>query len=213
MLKQVYFNNWESYNDFNLYLSSYSIGTPEPKTEEVEIEGADGKLDLSDYFGEVKFENRQLTFNFSCINHPREFGKIYSKLQNILHGQKMKITHDDDKEFYYIGRITLNDWETDKRVGSIKIECDCEPYKYKKNKTIVPITVNGKKEQVFKNLRKTVIPSIKTDAEIKIEYNGASFNLEAGNFQIPEIAFKAGNNILSFEGNANIVIEYQEAGL
>lgn len=213
MLKQVYFDNWASYDDFNLYLSSYTIGTPTPKNEEVEIEGADGKLDLSDYFGEVKFDNRSLKFNFSCINHPSKFNAIYSKLQNMVHGQKMRISHDDDKGFYYIGRVTLNDWETDKRVGSITIECDCEPYKYKQNKTIIPITVNGNKEQIFKNLRKTVIPTVKTDAEVKVGYNGESYSLSAGTFQMPEIAFKAGDNVLTFEGNANVIVEYQEAGL
>lgn len=213
MLKQVYFENYASYDDFHLYLSSYTIGAPAPKTEEVEIEGADGKLDLSDYFGEVKFENRTLTFNFSCIRHPREFNTIYSKLQNTIHGQKMKISHDDDKGFYYIGRVSLDDWETNSRVGSITIKCDCEPYKYKQNKTIIPVTVNGNKEQVFKNLRKTVIPTVKTDAEVKVGYNGASYNVGVGTFQMPEIAFKSGDNILTFEGNANVIVEYQEAGL
>lgn len=213
MLKQVYFDNWESYNDFNLYLSSYSIGAPKPKTEKVEVEGADGELDLSDYFGEVKFENRKLTFEFSCIRHPREFNAIYSRLQNTIHGQKMKIVHDDDKGFYYVGRVSLNNWKTDKRVGVITIECDCEPYKYKQNKTIIPVAVNGNNEQIFKNLRKTVIPTITTDATIKIEYNGMGYNLTSGTYQMPEIAFKAGDNVLTFEGNAHIIVEYQEAGL
>lgn len=213
MLKQVYFDNYKSFDDFHLLLTSYTIGAPTPKTETVEVEGADGTLDLSDYFGEIKFQNRTLEFEFSCIRPRSEFEEIYSKLQNTIHGQRMRISHDDDKGFYYTGRITLDDWKTDKRVGSISISCDCEPYKNKQYKTVIPFKVEGNAEKVFKNLRKTVIPTITTDAEVKIGFNGASYSLGTGTFQMPELAFKAGDNVLTFEGTANVIVEYQEAGL
>ena len=53
-----------SFRDFGLVLTSQEIGLPAPKTYIVEIEGRNGSLDLSESFGEIKYENRELKFTF-----------------------------------------------------------------------------------------------------------------------------------------------------
>ena len=63
-MRTVKFNGQDSYADFGLIRSNAEIGSPAPKTSTVDVEGADGVLDFTEYFGEVLYENRELTFDF-----------------------------------------------------------------------------------------------------------------------------------------------------
>lgn len=129
-MKGITFGNYHSYDDFNLILSQKTIGAPSPKTEIIDIPGSDGVLDLTDFFGEVKYKNRELSFEFSTIVPQEEFMNLFSRVQNALHGQKMQIVIDDDPECFYVGRITVSEWKAERRIGKLTIDCDCEPFKW-----------------------------------------------------------------------------------
>ena len=214
-MKQVHFGNYHSYVDFSLILSSKTIEAPEPKTESVEVPGSDGIIDLSDYFGEIKYKNRSLTFEFTAAPQIKlkDFLTLFSKIQNAIHGKRLKIVLDDDPDFYYIGRVSVNEWKTDKNIGKITVECDCEPYKYKLNPTVIALNVVKSADYTYTNLRKTVVPTITADAEMQITFNRNTYSISPGVYTIPEIAFSAGNNIISYAGTGNVIVEYQEGGL
>ena len=130
-MKGVTFGNLHSYRDLNLILAEKIISTPSPKTELIEIPGSDGVLDFTEFFDGVKYNNRKLSFEFSTLVQPSEFMTLFSTVQNALHGQKMMIYLDDDPDWYYIGRVNVSEWKSDKLHGKLTVECDCEPYKYK----------------------------------------------------------------------------------
>lgn len=88
-------------------------------------------LDLTEFFGGVRYNNRTLTFEFSTIVPQSQFMTLFSQVQNALHGQKMHITLDDEPEWYYIGRLSVSEWKADKRVGKLTVTADCEPFKYR----------------------------------------------------------------------------------
>ena len=52
----------------------------------------DGKLDLSECFGEMKYENRTIKFTFESIDKITDWQAKMIKISSFLHGQKMKIT-------------------------------------------------------------------------------------------------------------------------
>lgn len=212
-MKGIKFDDLHSYRDFSLILASKNIKAPTPKTNLIEIEGADGVLDYSEYFGEIKYNNRQVSFEFSTIVDQSEFLNLFSEIQNALHGKKMKITLDDDPEFYYFGRVTVNEWKSNGRIGKITVEADCEPYKYKLNPTISSFSVSGAKVTTFSNLRQSVIPKFTTNAEFNISFSGRSYTMSAGTFEIPSLQFTAGENVVTFTGTGNVSVEYTEGGL
>ena len=154
-MKGILFDTFHSFDNFALILTSKTIGQPVVKTEYVEVLGADGQLDLTEAFGEVKYLNRKLTFVFSIFEDANEWAAAYSRVLNNLHGKKMKIVLDDDPEFYYIGRVNVSDYISAKRIGNITIEVDAEPYKYKQILTIVTNTVSGTLTVNYTNLRKS----------------------------------------------------------
>ena len=213
-MKGLFFDNLHSYNDFSLILTSKEIGSPEVKTEYVDVLGADGLLDLTEAFGDVKFKNRTLSFTFSTIESGIDWTVAYTNVLNKLHGLIKKITLDDDPKYYYLGRVKVSPYKSNKRVGTIVIEVDCEPYKYKQNKTIISNVVENSLTLVFYNGRRKVIPKFTTSAKVEIIHNGNTYNIEGpGTFTLSNIIFVEGMNTLTFNGSATVTVEYQEGDL
>lgn len=211
-MKEITFDTYKSYKDFSLILTSKIIGLPEIKTEYVEVLGADGQLDMTEAFGDVKYNNRTLTFEFSLIESI-DWEDGYSKVLNYLHGRKMKVIIDDP-DYYYLGRISVSDYESSRKIGKITIEVNAEPYKYKQTKTIVTRSVSGTLTVDYYNSRKTVIPTFTTDAAVQITYNGNTYTISgSGTHIIPNIIFKRGFNTLTLTGTVTVAVSYQEGDL
>ncbi|BBK61841.1 hypothetical protein A9CBEGH2_07810 [Amedibacterium intestinale] len=212
--KGVTFAEYHSFRDFSLVLSKKTIETPAVKTSSVEIEGMDGILDLTDYFGEPKYKNRKLKFEFSTLGVERkDFDSLFSNIQNAIHGQFVKIIVDDDDAFYYMGRVNVNEWKSDKTIGKVVIECDCEPFKYKKYVTVITEDIVGTREFVLTNLRKSVVPVFKSTGTLTIKFENQIYSIDSGEYTLDDVVLKQGKNLLTVEGNATLTIEYQERGL
>ena len=212
-MKGVRFGDFHSWNDFSLILAQKTIGTPSPKTETIDIPGGDGVLDLTDFFGEVRYNNRPLEFEFSTIVPQSEFMTLFSKVQNALHGQKMRIVLDDDSEWYYTGRITVSEWKTDKNIGKLTIDCDCEPYKSKLENTVVQVDVNGETTVILTNSKKIVVPTITITGEVELTFGTNFYTLGAGVYDLPAVQLVNGENTILLDGTGTATFSYLERGL
>ena len=216
-MNTVNFGNYNSYLDFNLFLNSKEIEAPTIKNKSIELEAGDGELDYTEYFGGVKYNNRKLSFEFSTKEPQNNFLKIFSNLQNLLHGKKMKIVLDDDTDFYYYGRVSLNKYKSNGRIGKIAIEVDCEPYKYKKSVTLLSDILSVQKSILCANLRKAVVPKIIVSGACSIVFGNYTLVVdEASTIKDDNIVFVEGQNVIKVtptSGSINVTIEYQERGL
>lgn len=157
-MKGVKFGGLHSFYEWGLILSEKEIKAPKPKKIEFEIEGSDGVLDYTDFFGGVKFENRQLTFRFTKAGiSPDGFLTLFSAVQNALHGKKLQVILDDDPMHFYFGRVTINEWKSNKRIGEIVIEVDAEPYKYKVARSREVVKFYGKNILNLENTEQGVL--------------------------------------------------------
>ena len=219
MYRSVNFDNYNSWTDFFLIRSSKTISAPEPKYIKVEVEGADGELDLTEYFGDIKYKNRKLSFTFVAKVRETEFLNLFSSIQNALHGRNMKIVLEEDPDFYYFGRVTVNEWKSNKNIGEITIECDVEPYKYRTYKCVYTLDLTKNTRYIFPNLRKKVVPTFTVSAPTQIIFENSTYSIgEEGmtdeqTYIIPELVFAAGDNIVNFVGTGTVKVEYQEGGL
>ena len=212
-MKGITFGSLHSYRDLNLILASKEIGSPAVKERKIDIEGGDGSLDLTDFFGEAKFENVTHKFQFSTIVPKAQFLSAFTTVKNALHGKKMRIILDDDPLFYYLGRIHVSSFTNEKNVGSIGIECDCEPFKYKLQQTSRKVTVNGTQAVILTNGRKRAVPEITTTASMTIAFDSWSISRNAGTFVIPELELKEGENTVTVTGTGAITFTWQEGDL
>ncbi len=218
----VTFGNLHSYDDLSLILSSKKIKAPEPKTETVDIPGGDGVLDFTEFFGDVHYNNRKLSFDFSYIGARSTFMDKFSEVQSALHGRKLKVTLDGDPGYYYVGRCTVDEWKTDKSIGKITVDVDCEPYKYKQGATTVALTAaTAEKTVTLTNFgRKTVVPVVVVAApsgadaaSVTLQFDGTSVTLSAGTYTLDNLVLTQGAHELKYSGSGTITIKYQEATL
>lgn len=212
-MKGVYFDNLHSYKDLILILSGKEIGAPAVKEQKLDIPGADGFLDLTDFFGEAKYEDVKHKFEFTTIVPQATFLTQYSMIKNAIHGKKMRIILDDDPLFYWMGRCFVSGFTSEKGIGTVDVECVCEPYKYRIEKTVVTQAVNGTATITLTNGRKRAFPTITTTGAMTISFGGGSWTNSAGTYTIPELELTHGENTVTVTGTGTITFAWREGDL
>lgn len=119
-------------DDWGIYLAARpDVTPPEPKTTYVEIPGGDGSLDLTEALtGDVKYQLRTINLTFTVLKDRADWTELYSDILYFLHGQRVKCLFDEDHQYYYLGRFTVNQWESDRAKSKITITGSVDPYKY-----------------------------------------------------------------------------------
>lgn len=211
-MNTIKFGNKDSYTDFNLILRPKERPFPSPKTNYVSIEGRDGDLDLTTSLtGDVKYENISYSLEFVLKDERTTWEDTLLELATYLHGKKMELTFSEDPNWYYVGRYTLNNVASDRNIGLISIDCNLEPYRYKREETIKTITGTG--TLTLSNTRKWVMPIITSSESMQFKFEGKTFTVN-GTLQTPDIILKEGDNILEVtSGAGTLSVRYREAKL
>ena len=212
----ITFGAFHSYRDLNLILTSgVKIGTPEVKTEEVEVLGSDGTIDYTEYFGEIFYKNRSLTFPFTIkARIPEDIDQVYKDVCKKSHGKKVEIVLDWDTDYYFKARITVGELTHQKRIGTFTITCDCEPYRYKNDVTVSACAVSGTTTVTYINDQKNVTPQFKISSPMTISFENVTTTIKTdGTFTVPGIVFKEGENVVTYTGNGTVEVSYQERRL
>ena len=212
-MKGITFGSYHSFRYLKLIVQGKELASPAVKVKKIDIEGADSALDYTDFFGEPKYEDMTHKFDFVTIVPEGEFPSLFSTVKNALHGKKMRIILDDDPLFYYLGRPHVSGFTNDRNIGTIHIEVECEPYKYKVERTVVSRAVSGSASITLTNSRKRAVPSITTTATMNIAFGGFSRSVSAGTFTIPELELVEGANTVTVTGTGTITFTWQEGSL
>ena len=102
------------------------------KKKTIDIPGADGLIDLSESLtGYPVYNNREGSFEFIVLNDFKAWYRAYSDISDYLHGKIMKAVLEDDPDYYYEGRFTVNDWKSNKDWSRIVIDYSVGPYKWR----------------------------------------------------------------------------------
>ena len=214
-MKGIIFGSLHSYDDLRLILESKELGAPDVKVNKIDIPGADSALDLTDFFGEPKYDDVKHKFQFTSIEPQETFLSQFSTIKNAIHGKKVRIILDDDPSFFYMGRCFVSSFTNAKGIGTVSVECECEPYKYKLEKTVVSKAVNGTATVNLTNGRKRAVPevSIDTTGSLNIVFQGNVWDLGKGSFTLPELELVEGANNVTVTGVGNITFTWQEGDL
>jgi phage-related protein len=216
-MKGINFNDTHSYYDLNLILSECSISPATPKTNYINIPGADGSIDLTEALGDVKYNDRKGSLVFSVLPSD-DFEEKKSEISNFLNGKHFdKITLDKDPDWYYIGRCTVNDYKSDKMQRQISVDLVLQPYKIKNKETVKVVkNKNGFASQsyVLTNARMPAIPTLTFEYDDSyIELNGVIGTYPAGTYRMPEACLYEGETVLVYRSSGTLTITYQEGSL
>lgn len=198
-----------SYDDWGLFLSSVDIGLPSVKTEYVDITGGNGTIDLTEAYGNIFYDDRTITMNFTALDDDLRWSDKLDIITAYLHGKTFKITFDNNDMWYYNGRVAVNKYTSSKRLGKIALKAICEPFKLKQNKTIVTRQISGKTALKCVNARMETMPTFKVSSPMTMTFNDTTYSL-SDEMKFSELVFVEGDNNLEFEGTGEAVITYQE---
>lgn len=138
MYHSITFGNKNTWEDWHLVPSSRPVvNPPKPKTQYVDIPGADGSIDLTESLaGRPVFSDREGSFDFIVLNdfnidnYDYNWVDVYTSIMQYLHGRHMTMILEDDPNYYYEGRFTVNNWKSDANNSTITIDYVLSPYKY-----------------------------------------------------------------------------------
>lgn len=204
---------YHTYNDWALILGRIDLQTPTPKAYKIDIEGADGTLDVTDFFGEVKYNDFTQPFPFTMTGPQEEYSARHDAIKNAIHGKKLRIILDDMPGFFYMGRVTVGSLANEKGYAAFDIVADCEPYKYKLEKTTVTKAITGSGAVSLTNSRKRAVPTITASAAFTLTFGPYTWTISAGTYTLPELELVEGANVVSVTGTGTISLTWQEGGL
>lgn len=216
----IYFDDIHSFYKLNLILSKVEIPPAKEKTNYVDdIPGMDGSLDMTEAHGEVKYQDRNCKFTFT-MNPMDDLSEAAweekkTEVSNLLAGKVFKITLDKDSSYYYLGRCTVDNFLSDRRLRQIVISARVNPYKFKKSETVITYALTQAAQTVnISNSRKSVSPIIEcSDNNTVIVFGDKSFTLNAGTHKILDIRFTMGNNQLEISGAGTVTFRFQKGDL
>lgn len=211
MRQNVYFDNISS-EDLGIIFLGGTIGTPTAKKLNVEIPYSDGVIDLTDYYGVVRYNNRTISLNF--IVDPDEDRETVIREVLELNGKRVRLTVPNCPDEYFIGRLSVSDPEvTNSKKLLLTVTCDAEPYCYEDIDIIRSLSAAA--DIICPNGKMPTSPTIVTDAAITVGFGSASVTLAAGTHKVTAFRFTEGNNTLTITPatSANVKILYTSGRL
>lgn len=221
-----------TYNDWGLILTDKVISPPVPKTNMVEVPLCDGSLDLTESLtDDVKYEDRKIVLTFKVLDPIKEWPLKMSTILNYLHGQRLQIVFDDDAAYYYIGRVVVNEWASNKKPGTLVIEGAVDPYKYDMTSSaeewewdsfdfedgiineLSDLVIVGETEITIVCRKKRVFPTFIASTPMTVTFEGNTYNVAAGSQKLYDITLKEGYNTLVFKGTGTLTIDYTGGSL
>lgn len=215
-----------TYTDFNMVpKSKITFNPPAVKTEYIDVAGANGRLDYTEVLtGGVMYDNRVGTIEFVVLI-PSDYPTVYSQLLAFFHGKNIRVILDDDPNYYYQGRFSVNQWKSMEGASTIAIDYNLDPYKYSIDRTgsidwlwndlfdntiyYGTFNVKGTKARNLINPSSlAVTPRFVCSSLMLIDFNNVTYTLLEGETDFPGFTLAHGNNNMVFRGNGTVLVDY-----
>lgn len=191
-------------SSYGLILKSFDAEAPKPKLNMISISGRDGSLDLTEWAGEVRYENRKVNIAFLDMQ-----GDAYVQMLNLIYRGECKIIHSVDNDHYYFGRCVSAEPKTRRHVTDLELEFSCQPYRL----SVEPTTVEKSVTQspfFLQAARMSAIPEITLTAACSVTFGGITKSLSVGTHTIPEFVITKEGGEMTVSGSGRITIQWTE---
>lgn len=214
------------------------ISDPEMETNYIDVPYRNGLIDASTALtGRPVYKKRKLSFNLGGERPRLSWDAVISRLRNNIHGRTCQLTLDNDPNYYWRGRVYLQDFDRFRGLGTFTLNVpNAEPYKYNKYSSTDPwlwdpfnfetdtitqqgawtISGTGSHSVPAGHMPTcpTFIVSDLVGQSITMENNGNTYTLTTGSNKFPEVMVN-GDTIETFDftGTAKVQIVYRGGSL
>lgn len=124
-------NTWTDW--FLIPDSRPDVSSPGIDAKYVTIPGRHGAIDMTDYLtGEPIYANRTGSWSFLIDNDHEDWYSLRGKIIGFLHGRRMICILEDEPDWYYIGRFTVEP-KSGSSNSTITINYTLEPFRYRQS--------------------------------------------------------------------------------
>lgn len=231
--------SYHSLNDWGLYVVNTDyIKEPIQVKNLVSIPGRDGYLDLSETVaGHIIYSSRNIDLQLQGINEKKRWDAVISDFRNKINGRICRFIFDNDKTWFWRGRVNISDFSSVLRIGSLNISMpEAEPYKYSIYTSAEPwlwdpfnfetdmitqigeITVTGSGSVTIPAGHMYTTPEFVcrniTGSPFTVSDGTTTINLVAGSNRDPRIKVGGDEDVdLTFTGNGKVSIVYRGGSL
>lgn len=214
------------------------IGDPEMETTYIRVPGRAGLIDATEAIsGRRIYKKRQLEFELGGIRERLNWDSVISGFRNNIDGRVCRLTLDNDKNYYWRGRVFVKGFDRFRDLGTFTLSVPtADPYKYSKTSSSEPwlwdpfnfetdmvtyigaITVSGTESVTIPHGHMATSPELVLSelgsATFTVTVNGVSYPLSVGTNRIPSIIIGGDDDVvLTFTGSGKIQIVYRSGSL
>ena len=213
--KGTTFGALHSARHLHLIQQSVEIGPAVPHLNLVEVPGSNGYVDLTEAQGFISYGIRTHKWTFALYPGD-DWPTRHSSVSNQLNGKRVHATLDDDKQWYYDGRLEVSDLKSDKQLRQIVITMHAMPHKLRHVETsltreisVDPITVGLAIGEM------PVIPVLTSNRPFSVAWRGVPHACDAGTYTIPALRMSGNQEITlaSQSGTGTVTIVWREGSL
>lgn len=229
---------FHTYDDWDLYITNTDIiGEPEQNIILIDVPGSNKIVDVSEVLtNRITYKSRKIKINLAGTREKTSWDNVMSSIRNSIDGKRCRIFFDNDPYHFWLGRVSVNGFESVLRLGRFSITMDADPYKYDFNLSTDPwlwdpfsfidgvikqeggYNVEGSKTVEIPSGQMLVSPefvvSNMTSSTFTVTVSGKTYSLSVGRNRIPEVLVNGDNAVeMTFTGTATVQIVYRGGSL
>lgn len=184
-----------------IVLDGYELPLPEPKTYLVDVPGSDGVIDLTEFAGDIAYQQRSQTFTLAASGlTDRTAQVLQTQLARLIHGRRKTFALGQDRGWTYTGRFALGTPSHDSgtTVWTWPLTVTADPYKTRDDSPLTwLINAAGGVTLTLPMGRKRVCPTIQVQRTTLVSHDGRTWTLEPGTSRIRDLWLSLGDDELT----------------
>ena len=188
------------------------IGMPAVNTVLLSVPGRSGRIDLSEVLtGDVSYGNRKLKLVLAAETNVSKWQDTCDHIFNTFHGRPVTVIFDEDPGHFYLGRASVTEPSRMQNAGQLTMEIEAEPFRYEVAETVATFASGTAAiSDVLVNTRMPVSPSVEVAADAQLYFEGAIYELSAGDQAVPGFVLHEGENEVRVTGASSVTFRYRK---
>ena len=217
-------------------ISRGKVGEPNMETTYIKVPGRSGLIDATEAVsGRRVFTSRSLAFELGGERSRLVWDAVISGFRNNIQGRVCRLILDNDKQYFWRGRVYLEDFDRFRELGTFTLKVPkADPYKYAVLSSAEPwlwdpfnfttdyityigaVTITGSGSITVPAGHMPTTPDIvvsdKVSTNFTVTSGGVMYALTVGTNRIPSIIVGGEQSVqLDFTGSAKVQVVYKDS--
>lgn len=217
VVDKLYLNNVDIQNEYGFWMNWRVLSAPKPQIDDQLIPGKHGRLDLSEALGDVYYDDRDIKIDMTYIG--TDWYHDYERFVSAYHGKKMQIKFGNDPDWYWYGRLIVNDYSA--KSHKMRVNAMVFPFKLSISETVVTQEVTATTEQTahtiaLTNGRMAVTPKVTVEGStngVHLKWGDMTAVVSNGSSYVTGLTLDEGTlNVLAW-GDGTVTFTYRQGAL